>query len=131
MSNIYEIDASNLDGTGHIVPIELSGADSDDRPYALDHDVKEEWAIKVYNNADQDVDATPLISTSDDGGFAEYDAVDALTTTVTSGGAVPGSVELLDSDLVGGYIALRLTAAATPVTGTIKVVFQSRKMGAN
>lgn len=131
MSNVYEIDAANLDGTGNIVPIDLNGGESDDRPFSLDHEVKEEWAIKVYNDSDQDVDATPLVSTSDDGGFAEYDTVDALTTTVSSGGDIPGSVELLDDDEVAGYIALQITAAATPAAGTVKVVFQSRKMGAN
>jgi len=130
--NVIEVDAADLDTGGTIVPKGLSADVNDETldadAFRLDPSTKDEWAVKVYNNSDQDIDATPVVSTSDDDTLSEYDTVDALTSTVPSGGTVPGSVELLDSDLVAGHLGVELTPAAG-ATGTVKVVFDSRSMG--
>jgi len=130
--NVIEVDAADLDTGGTIVPKGLSADVNDETldadAFRLDPNRMDRWAVKVYNNADQDVDATPVVSTSDDKTLAEYDTEDSLTTTVSSGGTVPGSVELVDSDLVAGHLAVELTPAAG-ATGTVKVVFESRSMG--
>lgn len=122
---VYEVDASTLDTGGTIVPTDL---DEEVAAYSFGgNGYKTEWGIKVVNDADQDIDATPLLSTSDDDDFAEYDTVEGLNVTVPSGTS-PDNTELLDSDLLGAYLGIELAPAAA-ATGTVKIVFQSRNMG--
>jgi len=68
--NVIEVDAADLDTGGTIVPKGLSADVNDETldadAFRLDPNRMDRWAVKVYNNADQDVDATPVVSTSDD-----------------------------------------------------------------
>lgn len=135
MPNVYEVDAADLDETnGTIVPkgitTDIDGDDVDEDAFEFPRKYrshKHEWAVKIVNDADQDVDVTPLITTDDDPGLEEYDSVNGLATTVGQGDP-PDNVELFESDIIGNAIAVRLQPAAA-ATGTVKIVFQSRRMG--
>jgi len=118
----YELDAANLDTAGTIVPTDLPGDDA----YSLGTAQAKYWGVKIVNGSDQPVDATPVLSTSDDRGLTEYDTVDGLTVTVATG-SPPDNVELLDSDLVGGALGVELTRGAA-ATGSGTVHFIEREV---
>ena len=118
----YELDAANLDTAGTIVPTDLPGNDA----YSLGTGQAKYWGVKIVNDSDQDVDATPVLSTSDDRSLTEYDTVSGLTVTVATG-SPPDNVELLDSDLVGGALGVELTPAAA-ATGSVTVHFIEREV---
>jgi len=135
VQNVFEIDAADLDEVdGTIVPKELAEDADDD---AIDEDayefprrhrsIKHEWGIKVVNDADQDIDGVPLLTTDDDEAFDEYVEVDPTATTIGQGTA-PDNVELFEGDIIANSVGVELTPAAA-ATGTVKVVFQSRRMG--
>ena len=120
--NVYEVDASTLDTGGTVVPTDLA---EEVAAYSLaGNRDKTEWGIKILNGSDQPVEATPLISTSDDPELTEYEYLDAMAETAATG-EVPANIVLLDSDVIGAYLAVELAPDAA-ATGTIKIVFQSR-----
>lgn len=124
MTNVYEVDATTIDADGLEVPKDLpEGADA----YRLNRSVKSDWAIKVVNGADADVDATALVSTSDDSAFEEF-AEDGEAETAAVGDA-PDNVVYFDGETVAGYLGVELAAEAAPTEGTVKVVFNSRLYG--
>lgn len=118
----YELDAANLDTAGTLVPTDLPGNDG----YALGTSKAKTWGVKIVNGSDQPVDATPILSTSDDRTLTEYDTVDSETVTVSSG-SPPNNVELVDADVVGGVLGVQLTPAAA-ATGTVTVHFIDREV---
>lgn len=131
--NVYVIDAADLDETnGSVVPTDLAQDNADvaieDDSFALTPAKwKHEWAVKIINDCDQAVDATPVVSTDDDLTMTSYTTVDALNTNVGTG-TPPDNVELLSSDTVAGAIGVLLNPAAA-ATGTVTVVFQKRRTG--
>jgi len=123
--NSYTIDAANLDTAGTIVPTDAALADTKE---AFDLGTKQAsvWSVEIFNNATENIDATPVITTTSDGDLTQYDTVDSLTTTVTSGGTVPDSVEIMDHDVSARKLGVELTPAAA-ATGTVELELQSRE----
>jgi len=123
--NVYEVDATTIDSNGVVVPQDLDG--EPDAYEFGDRELARQWAAKIVNDADESVDAQPLATTSDDGSFQEYDEVGSTRTVAT--GSPPDNVELLSHDDVAASVGVKLVAATTPTTGTVKVVFNSRRYG--
>jgi len=124
--NTYTVDATTIDSNGVIVPKDLA-----DEPASHEfstRSIKSEWAIKVVNDADESVDAQALVTTSDDvESFDEYAENGSTETAAT--GTPPDNVAYLTGDVVAAAIAVELTAATTPTTGQVKVVFNTRLTG--
>ena len=120
MTNVYEIDATTIDDDGLIVPRDLP---EEDDGHELNRSVKSDWAVKVVNDGDADVDATPLVSTSDDSGLEEFDTDNDPVTVGAD------DVDLHSSDTVAAYLGVELTADPAPTDGTVKIVFNSRLYG--
>ena len=124
MTNVYEVDATTIDADGVTVPTDVDGVDEG---YQLSRSVKSDWAIKVVNDADAEIDATPLVSTSDDPALEEY-AEDGDAETVASGD-VPDNVTYFSGETVAAFLGVELTAEVSPTEGTAKIVFNSRLYG--
>jgi hypothetical protein len=116
--NIYTVDNSDLDGSSVIVPKDTEdGQDSfDSRSTKQKHEV----LVKVVNNTDQNFDATPAFSSSDDEEFTEYDTADDETATVSTG-SVPDNVESFR------FHGVRLNNfAGDPTSGEVKITINSK-----
>lgn len=138
MPNWVEIDATVIDTDGVVVPRDIDNDDVVDVPDGYDFaeidayqigdaHVKHDWAIKIVNDADESIDTQPLASTSDDGAF-ESAAEDGSNETVGPGDP-PENVELIHSETVAQYVGIELSADPVPTTGTVTVVFNSRRYG--
>ncbi|MCU4743469.1 hypothetical protein [Natronoglomus mannanivorans] len=121
--NVYRIDAADVEG-GMLIPKDIEGEVD---AYELNRSVKSDWAIKVVNDTDADVDATALVSTSDDSAFEAY-AEDGAPETASTGDA-PDNVVYITGETVAGYLGAELAADPAPTSGTVTVVFNSRLYG--
>lgn len=136
--NVIEIDASALGSSSTLVPRDISNTEVATVPDGYDfgeidayemgsESVKADYAVKVVNDADQAVDATVCVTTSEDDAFEDYDTDG---TASVSTGSSPSNVELLDGSLPIAAINVDLTASTTPSSGTtVKIVFDNRLHG--
>ncbi|MFC3957557.1 hypothetical protein [Halovivax cerinus] len=139
MTNVYEIDATDITTDGILVPRDVGtdangdAVDADAYTWGSRHrDQKHDWAAKLVNvDADEAVDLEAAITTSDDiDTFQEYAlAGDAGTADPGNVNAVPATVALIDGITVAAAVNAHLTADPVPTTGTVKVVFNSRRYG--
>lgn len=124
MTNVYEIDATTIDSEGIIIPKDLEDAPE---AYSLSRSVRSDWAVKIVNDSDAPVDATNLVSTSDDSEFEEYAVDDELNTI--QDGEVPENVGYTSGTTVAGFLAVELASDPGATEGTVKVVFNKRRTG--
>jgi len=137
MPNVVVLDATVIGVSGIAVPGDIDNADLDDPPrgydfsefdaYPLSRAIKSDWAVKVVNDGDADVDAVAAVATSDDATLSEYTG-DGTSQTVSTGNP-PDNVELIDGSTVAGHLGVVLSADPEPTTGTVTVVFNSRLYG--
>jgi len=125
MTNVFRVDATEIDADGLQVPGDLE--DADEMAYELNRSVRSAWAIKVVNGSDEEIEATTLVSTSDDSAFEGF-AEDGDPEPAAAGDP-PENVAYFTGETVAGYLGVDLTAEATPTEGEVKVVFNSRLYG--
>lgn len=135
--NVIEIDATVLDSTSLLVPRDITNSEVVNVPTGTDFSeldayefanasVRASYSAKVVNDADEVVDAQVCVTTSDDEAFQSYDT-DGTASVAT--GSPPDNVELQHGTLTAASLNVDLTAATTPTTGTVTVVFNSRLYG--
>jgi hypothetical protein len=136
--NVITLDATVIGASGVTVPTDVSNSDLADAPRGYEfadidayelpsRSLKGDWVVKVVNDSDAAVDATPGITTADDETFVDY-AEEGSTQTVQTG-SPPGNVAHIHSDTVAGHLAAELVADPAPATGTVTVIFGSRLYG--
>lgn len=123
--NVYTVDNSELDTSAVLVPKNVPSSASNDS-YNTTSKEKVEVLIKVVNSTDADIDATPAFTSGDDEGFSEYDTATAETTTVSSGGGIPTSVETFRVEPSFTYHGLEIDPATDPTSGDVKITIEHK-----
>jgi len=137
MPNVVVLDATVIGASGIAVPGDIDNTDLDNPPrgydfsefesYPLSRAVKSDWAVKIMNDGDADVDAVPMVGTSDDPNFTEH-IEDGPEETVTTG-TPPDNVGLFSGETIAGHLGVVLSADPAPTAGTVTVVFNTRLYG--
>jgi hypothetical protein len=137
MPNVIVLDATVVDASGVVVPRDIDDADLDSVPqgydfstidaYELSRAVKSDWVVKVTNDADNDVDVTPGVTTAGDGAFDDWTG-DGNAETAPSG-SVPDNIVHITGETVAGHIGVELVADPAPTSGTLTIEFGSRRYG--